>query len=200
MRRLKNLYYVVYCKKMNACNHSIPQNRCRVFLVAILRTRLSKKRPFRWPIAVPLRHASPLECLPGDKPGRLPARHLGGGRCRRLVKTSFDKCKVVGMTTHVFMDIDCTEKYFRHSTDGILPCLTAKRGKSGGYWVSTKGRRLTSREMFRCQGFSESKCDWRAAGPCASKMGEILGKSMVFSCCETIVARLLYSAGLTDTA
>ena len=146
-------------------NHGAPHHRVRLYVVGMHKSAQCARRPFQWPRPVPLKHGSPLQRLTSDKPGWLPSHHLQNGRCRRLAKRSFRLCKLKGidpLRTSAFVDIDCSDKFFRHSIDGSLPCLTSRRATSGGDWVSTRGRRTTMAELFRCQALSESRCDWAA--------------------------------------
>ena len=44
-----------------------------------------------------------------------------------------------------------------------MPCLTNSRGASGGFYVTSRQRRTTTKEMTRFQGFHPDELPWKEA-------------------------------------
>ena len=192
--------YQVHHQVLNTRDHGVPQQRARIWLVAIRSDSIT--RPFEFPSSVPLKYSAEECLLPftpsTDEQKRLPPKGGKTNRSRELVKLAYTKNLALGIdpSTHlIFTDIDCSLK-FNNFTVGYLPCMTATRASSCGWWVSTRGRRITLSELFGFHGVDERDVPWREAGVSATQMGHMLGNTMSLNVCERVLSRALWSAGL----
>lgn len=200
-RALTKLGYAIDWSVVNTQDHGVPQCRKRVWLVAI---RLdSIKRVFKWPEAVPLKFTAEEALLPfnpvTDKVAHLPPKDGKHNRARTLVKAAYQKLMTEGTDPKrqlVFTDIDCSVK-FASLTTGYLPCMTATRARTCGWWVSLRGRRVVLAELFRFQGLEEEDvAEWANSGISAADMAHMLGNTMSLNVCERILGAALWAAGL----
>ena len=155
---MSSLGYEVHARLINTENHGIPHRRVRLYMVALLREP-GTGRKFSWPTPVPACNCrwalAPIG--PYDKPGGLPPRGMRKGLPRSLVKRAYRECianRIDPRTRDVFVDIGCTEKFYHKRLD-TLPTLSACRGQTGGFWISSRGRMTTLNELFHLQGLSE---------------------------------------------
>ena len=72
-----------------------------------------------------------------------------------------------------------------------LPCLTATRGSTGGFWLTNRGRFTTSLELMRCQGFKP--CEMDTSMLSARQLGRALGNAMSVDVVAALLKRLLQS-------
>ena len=72
--------------------------------------------------------------------------------------------------------------------------LTRARTQSGGWWVSTHRRRLTTSEMLKLQGMRPDLVGMNRLAPNILKPA--IGNAMSANVIEMIVCRLLYTCGL----
>ena len=87
----------------------------------------------------------------------------------------------------------------RVSTSKIdaLPCLTASRAASLGFWLSSRSREVSLREMCRAQGLNYDKL---CVGPLPiSKVGPLISNAMSNNVLQRILPRALKAAGLLHT-
>ena len=190
--------YRVFWKKINTAHWGVPQNRERVYVVAIKKS--SYKREFTWPKAVPLCYTVEDMIVPqlGDTSNRLPSK-TSEPRARSLVKLAYLKCKnkKINMKSRfVAVDVDCSKNFATMGTS-IHPCLTATRGRSFGWWWSLVGRRASLAELCQLQGVR--MLDLPHAGKVTEReMGHMLGNSMSLNVIERVVGASLWSAGLVS--
>ena len=121
-------------------------------------------------------------------------------KARALVQQAYEKYakrRVDARRSAIFTDIACSPRWNK-STVNELPCLTAARGSSRGYWVSTRGRKISISELCRFQGLSPSAVKWDRHGISACRAGHMLGNTMSLNVIERIFARVLYSTGLVE--
>ncbi len=145
--------YSVRWKILNSADFGLPQNRRRLYIVA---ARPDVVRwPFRWPEGgreVSL--TSVLEAAPRTTTRQqIAAARPRAQRAARLVEN------VVRLLTAAGVDpVRACAVIDAGGTKGCwnldrLPCLTATRGSTGGFWLTNRGRFTTSLELMRCQGF-----------------------------------------------
>ena len=77
-----------------------------------------------------------------------------------------------------------------------LRTLTSARGSTGGPWISTKGRRLTIEELFKCQGFTPDAYKYREADVSERQMGLMFGNTMTLPVVGAVLEKALVAAGL----
>ena len=112
--------------------------------------------------------------------------------CRDAVAKGVDPLKVP-----IAIGIDCSMKFKIY---GINECrtLTHTRGRSGGPWISTRGRRMTTTELLRLQGFDDGDIPWAQAGISSSQLGAMLGDAVSLNVIGPVIAEALYSAGVVN--
>jgi DNA-cytosine methyltransferase len=196
--------YQVHHKVLNTRDHGVPHQRDRIWLVAIRND--SVKRQFTWPSPVPLQYTAADCLLPfnpeTDNCKALPPKTGKDNRSRELVKLAYMKCLQLGLDPRkhiVFTDVDCSIKFSTYSA-GYLPCMTATRASTRGWWVSTRGRRIYLPELFRFQGLHEADVPWQQAGVTPKQMAHMLGNTMSLNVCERVLGRALWCAGLVSRA
>ena len=98
----------------------------------------------------------------------------------------------------IVTDVDASQK-FASWTAGYLPCITATRCKSGGFHVSSCGRKTALTELMRCQGMNPAGQlkDW-SRYMTAAQLGHAVGNAMSVTVLERIFQRALFSAGFLD--
>ena len=194
---LKSFGYIVKVALLNTKSYGVPQDRKRIYLVAIRRD--SAHRVFHWP--KPLGDPLPMDhfldpATPTDKAGRLPTADAA----KKLVKQAYAKAWKKGVNpleVPVFVDVDCSQR-FSVSGIGEAKTITRGRGAAGGPWVSTRGRRTTIRELFRLQGYNPSDFRWKAAGVSKPQMGAMIGNAMSLTVSAPVIAEGLWAAGLVS--
>ena len=87
-------------------------------------------------------------------------------------------------------------KKFRQWTCGKSPCITASRGKSQGFFITSLQRRMTVDDMARLQGMRPGRVDWQGAGIGQASYGHRVGNSMSVNVLERLLPRVLHAAGL----
>lgn len=193
---LQSLGYVVFHRAHNAKFHGVPQNRNRLYLVAIREDSL--KRKFRFPIPYKLPKGAAKNLLNRrrtDDPKLLPTdpkhrAHVKKGYKRFLAKGIDPKKEFV------VVDIGASMEWAL-SMAHVMPTLTATRASTCGWWLSIVGRQIELDELFRFQGLEMQDCgDFIAAGLTPKHIGHMLGNSLALNVIERVLSRALWSAGL----
>lgn len=195
---LASLGYKVFSSTLNSRDYGLPQDRRRVFIVAIKADAM--KCDFKWPtVSQPAPSINTIldPWVPSDKAGRLPSRPAGADLC----KAAYKQCYQHGRDprrTPVLVDVDCSPKYAVYGVDEAKT-LTATRGGSGGPWLSTRGRRLTINELMKLQGFRKEDIQMEAAKVTERQLGHMLGNAVSVNTIGCILQEALWSAGLIMT-
>lgn len=195
-RALLILGYKVFYRVLNTRHHGVPQNRRRLYLVAIRGDSLKRKFGFPKPFELPKGAAEKLLNRCGaDNPKAMPANpkhraHVKKGYKRFLAKGIDPRKEFVVVDIGVSMD-------WALSMAHVMPTLTATRASGCGWWLSTVGRKIELEELFRFQGLEMRDCgDFGAAGLTPSHIGHMLGNSLSLNVIERVLRRALWSAGL----
>ena len=96
---------------------------------------------------------------------------------------------------HAVVDAGSSEKFSCMMVDKF-PCITATRGKSLMYWLSSKMRMVELEELCRLQGFQLETLRHEEAEVRATSVGHMVGNTMSVNILERLLPRLLFSAGL----
>jgi site-specific DNA-cytosine methylase len=147
---LRGLSYCVHTKVLNTCDHGIPQNRPRLYIVAILGSKM--RREYFWPSVVkePDLH-----------------RFLDVGNCGH--KRDINKCSNIALVNIVHFrkqmqkeKLDMFKKWYvidihagktyRHMARNRSPCITKSRGVTSVFFITRLKRRMHVIEMARLQG------------------------------------------------
>ncbi|CAK0864939.1 unnamed protein product [Prorocentrum cordatum] len=187
--------YAVYDKVINANTCGFPQDRRRLIIVAIRNDSIKCK--FQWPEA---RKAVSLKTIMDSKtqqdvPGRLPKNAMGKKRCAK----AYSECHQNGIdprTTPVAVDIDAGEKFQVYGVDECKT-ITRVRGGCGGPWISTHGRRFTTRELLKAQGFAPTDVPYEELKITPRQVGMMVGNSLSPNMAGCVLQEALWSAGLT---
>ena len=195
-KALKEAGYKVHWKVVRASDFQVPQDRDRLFMVAIHTSSLRCEFTWPEPRTPKVYLADILDDFNTDTDcaGRMPAtkrqKSCMKAACAQVHKSGTDPLKVP-----VAIDVDCTNK-FRVYGVNIAKTLTRSRGGSGGPWLSTRGRRTTSNELMRIMGFKSNEIPWKAAGLSKTKLGHMLGNAVPVPVLGCILQEAMYSAGL----
>ena len=95
--------------------------------------------------------------------------------------------------THV-IDIGGGEG-FHNIMENVSPCLTCARAVSGGFWVSTYGRRFQVPEMCILQGMPADRLTYKGIIP-ESAFRKIIGNAFSLNVMERILVRALNATHL----
>ena len=194
-RSLRQMGYTVWGRILNAQDFQVAQDRKRFFMVAILTQEV--RTPFRWPAATGKRTLDMVLDRPrsSDRAGRLPsntdlALKLAASAFKKAFQAGFDPRRVP-----VAVDIDCTERF---ATYGINICrtLTRTRGAQLGFWLSSRGRKMSIHELMAVTGVSPSELPtWRDLVT-EKQLGGMLGNSVPVPLIQAVLRQALLSAGL----
>jgi DNA (cytosine-5)-methyltransferase 1 len=187
---LKQFGYRVWDQVLNASDYGVPQNRERIFIVAILETHLVEEFRFPEPIHSYVELASVLESTD------LARRQMTDIRDWVVVQPDDLRWDRVGKGLIKVGHInDNTQGDRIYSVRGHSPTITASTGGLGAgmglYEVDGVVRRLTTREAARCMGFPESYrflCGTRTASA-------QLGNSVVVPVVEAVVREVMKAVG-----
>ena len=153
-RETSSSAYIVKSRVLNAKDFGVAQSRPRVFMIGFLRNRRINK--FRWPRKVA---ACQVDAILGPPDAQMAA-------CPKIVQQGASKSQIRNLMAGIeniaerggdpihepwFIGIHASEK--RCSvTRGVCPCLTKRRAEDKGFYVSDRGRLLTTEEMLSLQG------------------------------------------------
>ena len=197
-RHLENIQeilgYVVSSRVLDAQDYQVAQMRKIVFIVAIRRD--SRRQRFEWPKPLGKRSLSAVLDPPvrTDKPGRLPKserpKKLARMAMSKIWAQGVDPCKVP-----CDIDVGCSERYLTWKV-GVAPTLCRARGGSGGFWLSSRGRKTTLRELMRITSINPEELQgWEACctGP---QLGQMLGNSVPVPLILAVLRNALLASGL----
>jgi len=197
---LRKMNYAVKWGLLKADNFGGATDRERVFMVGIRKDCLRRKFAFPKPRRAEqvLLHDVLDPFNPKtDKACRLPA----GERQKRLAIMACKEAMEQGTNpkvTPIAVDIDCSEK-FKAWGNNIAKTVTKQRGISGGPWISTRGRRTTTDELLRIQGFLPCEVPYKKAKLAKTMIGQMLGDCVPVNLLGYIMAEVFWSAGLVNT-
>ena len=95
-------------------------------------------------------------------------------------------------------DPECNNDEGRFGKEGVSPTLTATRTRSGGFWISTRQRRMTSIEMSRLQGIPDAQAKVMMHFMSESQYNFAVGNAMTVSVLERLLSHAVYAVGFTD--
>ena len=194
---LQTLGYHVFVGVLNARFYFVPQDRWRLFVVAIRQD--SYRHKFQWPRKRGKRTLSSAldPATPADKPGRLPKNP----RSRALALDAYKKSYSKGIDPRkvpVAIDIGCSASYANFGID-ISRTLCQGRARSGGFWISSRGRTLSTTEMLKVSGISPST-ELQGWDKLVSKsqLQGMLGNCVPVPLVGEVLQKAMFSAGLAS--
>ncbi|CAL1126474.1 unnamed protein product [Cladocopium goreaui] len=149
--KLQELGYKTFFGVLNSKNYKVAQDRKRLFIVAVRED--SYRRPFKWPKSQGARSLTSVldPETSEDVPGRLPANKRSKELALTVYKKVFNDHKVDPRKTPVAIDVGCSKSFLTYGVD-IARTLSKSRAESGGFWISSRGRKMTTNEIMRVSG------------------------------------------------
>ena len=196
--------YDVTWRVLNTCEHGVPQNRERVYIVGILRRNL--RNNFCWP--KPLPPVSLAGFLDNDYRGRGEARlALARFRARsspglqRRLGALMQTPRALRLGDEVFDDMVPCVFDVDGSTPHIMrdrsPCITRTRGGTR-FYLPSRGRRMSLKEQLRLQGLPAQYLDYRE-GISDRQLGMMIGNAMSGNVLGRLLPRVLLACGLVGS-
>ena len=153
--RLIQMGYRVFSRVLNARFSGVPQNRERLFIIAVLNDYCAQNE-FPWPEDLP---EVRLKTILDAKTLAEKQRDLDFARpplSQSHARTSVNECykqmranNLDPASTSMVIDVDSSHPTMMFNCS---PCLTRSRAGAGGHWVTCRGRRFTISEMQRLMG------------------------------------------------
>ena len=176
---------------MNSRTHGgVPQNRNRLYIVGGIR----KHGPLShgplssefWPKPLPTPSlTSILDLRTSKRIPVLPSSPVARGKYMNIMKEL--KAKRIRPRKHsICIDFDANKARWMRD---VSPCLTATRGRTGGFFVTRLGRKFTVHEMMRLQGISEPEA--LVVNCSKARIGHMIGNSFTQSVFERLFFALL---------
>ena len=185
--------YHVDWKVLDTQEHGVPQSRPRVYIVGVLKTALPKDfQSFPWPEKLPLISIEPLLEEAERKPtmNTLPPSYpTTPYKGVKEVMDALHKAKQNPLCRTFLIDIDASPKFRSYMEDRVM-CMTKSR--PSGFWISSRGRRMTVDEMLRLQGME--RCFEQVVSD--KVLGAQIGNAMSQNILERLFIHLLPVAGL----
>jgi site-specific DNA-cytosine methylase len=168
----------------------VPHHRRRIYIVGLRKDCMTE--PFTWPPV----HSRPiaasiLDPVCADEEKDMLGMQLAKARRKVLIKA----CRIIRMKggrprkEDWFVDVMSSPKFANGGRKDALPCLTRARGGTCGFWITSRGRFTTLRELMRFQGFRPTL---RRPGSKVSdrQLGMALGNAWSLN----VASRVLYRA------
>ena len=183
---------------LNTADHGIPQNRERVYIIGVQKALLCCQAI--WPRARP---PKPLAGFLDDDVKGAQNREVAfrataaAGTVMKLrqllkkVRTASESINPRSKLDPYVFDVDGTTP---HAMQGRCPCITRARG-SNGFYLPSRGRRMTLRERLRLQGLPQAYLRHRQ-GISDRQLGMMIGNAMSGNILERLLARILPACGL----
>ena len=203
IRILQEAGYAVYWKILNTNAQGIPQSRPRFYLVGISVHRATGS--FEFPPDIP---AEAIDHYLDPPSPSDPGPHKG--RAAMLAKlASFDAAYNKALQKHansglnfdtevVIIDVYASPNW-ASSMRRCSPCLTAGRCRTGGHYITNRGRLMSTAEMCRLQGIPPSTFD-AASGASEKDFLHAVGNAMSVNVLMRLLPRILVAAGLREAA
>lgn len=184
LKILRALDYEVSFSKMNTRHFGIPQNRPRVYLLAVCKETLAR------PLAMPQArsdHPDLHTFLNKDETG---AETLSLPKYEQQLGSKL-------WSRGYVLDVAASARY-QHALTNCSPCLTKTRCQQYGYYIPKLRRRLSLREMARLQGLPAPVTDALLQTALRTRsLEEAIGDAMSINVLQTALRHLLDAAGLT---
>lgn len=192
--------YHVAWRLFDTADFGLPQHRERVYIVGVRKDVATK---WRWP--KPCKRNRTLASL--LEPIRTCPRHAEkqflqtcSRTCRRALQQAIAEIELQRLDRFddkvgIIIDIDSSKPRWMV---GCCPCITRARGGTG-FYVPSRGRRLTLKERLRLQGLPTSILKHRE-GVTDRQLGQMIGNAMSGNVLCALVPRVLEAAGLGEPA
>ena len=178
---------------LNTLDFGVPHHRRRIYIVGLRKDCMTK--PFTWPPTSkrPIA-ASILDPVCADVEKDTLGTQLAKAR-RRVLRKAFRLIRMKGGSPSKedwFVDVMSSPKFANGGRKDALPCLTRARGGTHGFWITSRGRFTTTRELIRFQGFKPAALRRLGSKVSDNKLGMALGNAWSLN----VASRVLYRATL----
>ena len=192
--------YAVEWRVLNTRDYGIPQNRKRLYIIGIRKNQQGQPSKFVWPKPCPPKPLANL--LKGDATGG--RKREAAFRAKASAKTVQKLNQLLrkvrsaggkprsGRCPYIF-DLDGVKP---HAMRGCCPCITRARG-GAGFYLPSRGRRLTLGERLRLQGLPQAYLR-RRQGVSDRQLGMMIGNAMSGNVLTRLLARLLPACGMVQ--
>ena len=190
---LEKANYHVSWDLMNALDNGLPQQRLRVYIVAIARESL--KHEFTFPKR--LKTTPPVEKFLDNNAWH---QQYQSQVAKRNLTTGNEKLSNEGAAPRVntcFIDVYSSPK-FAQAKASVCPCITATRGSQGGFHITNQGRMTTHEELARLQGWTSPAFARMRKSGSLKTIGHALGNGMSINVLYRLLPRVLFAAGLLN--
>jgi len=202
LRSIGGNAYDISWRLVNTEEHGIPQHRERFYIVGVNQDLAKGCPPFTWPAP---RAPRPLaDFLTKDEGGAMQreATFKAGASpgTRMKLKQLLHQVRAAGgnprstVCPYVF-DLDGNKPI---AMKDRCPCITRTRGGTG-FYLPSRGRRLTLGERLRLQGLPLVYLQHRQ-GISKRQLGMMIGNAMSGNVLEELLSQLLPACGLAFTA
>ena len=195
---LRSAGYSVKAKVLDTCTHgAIPHHRPRVFVVAVLKSRLGA--PFVWPTCLPCHSFDRfLVNNVSQEESVSPGRRENIEAAWKIAKKKFQEAEYTKRNAMLICDAHAG-KGFLSVMLNVSPCLTkAREGNNGHYLMSLK-RWMNVWEIASLQGWPKPMGDDLLQNFSKSEIGATLGDGFSISLVMRISGRALVAAGLVPS-
>ena len=191
----RKLKYVVYKRVLNTASFGVPQNRHRVYIVAIRKDCLKKK--FHWPKEMKLSKNSLKR--------HLDIKASGGGTTAghtppdlRTYEEKYGK-KNIWQGNYV-LDVGSSAGW-QSAKEGVCPCLTRTRLGSNppGYFIPQLNRILSTEEAAALQGFPVALVKPLVQATSEQIVRKALGDSMSINVLSKVMLACLRAIGKIES-
>lgn len=190
--------YHVSWRVFDTAQYGIPQHRERVYIVGV---RKDVAVTWRWP--KPCGNTRSIASMLEPRRGcpRLAEKlflRTCSRTCRRALRRAIAEIETQGLdrfdeNVGIVIDIDGSRP---HWMVGCCPCITRARGGTG-FYVPSRGRRLTVKEQLRLQGLPTVILNHRQ-GVTDRQLGQMIGNAMSGNVLCALVPCVLEAAGLVQ--
>ena len=196
LKSLKKYGYKVDWSILDAYDYYLPQRRPRLYLVAIQGTKM---HDFVWPEPVLDNRIPIAKLLEPKRKKNVKAAPYHSKTNQDNLTASLQEIQAAHHRPdkeNIIIDLDGSESYRQWQVEKS-PCLTATRGRQGGYYVTTRKRRFSLNEMFRLQGIIPEDVPWNSVkGLSHQMMGHAIGNAFPVSVMCHLIPEALYAAGI----
>lgn len=175
----------------------VPQSRPRIWIACVRCDVLDGPMVWPKPSTTP---CIAIDDMLGRRPPRaqveaaLPPESQANSRANTI--RSLDLIRKGGtdpLRSTYIIDIDHSKSRGGTRMLGCSPCLTRSRAITGGHWISTHGRRLSTSEMLQLQNMRTDRLEVPDSVPPAAFRG-MIGNSMSVNVVEALLAMLSKAA------
>lgn len=196
---LEKIGYRVKCDILNTKDHGIPQNRPRVYLVAVMKACEVSGRVFEFPTPIPCAKLGQFLSRSGEPCKLSPAASKNVEKCLKRLKE--DGLNVSSLPEEVIVDAAAGKNFFSYMI-GNCPCITKARGGANGFYLIGKKRYLSLEEVGALQGWTPKHIEVMLENgkDSRSRLGQAFGDAMSINVLARVLPRALWSVGLVAEA